>query len=238
MSAGEIENQDCIIMFMRAPKLGQVKTRLSLHLEQNLVLDLYRMFVLDTLDMVTPWASKTLIFVEPAAATADVAKWLGGDRNYIGQEGKDLGERMENAFSLVFSRGYHRAVLIGTDTPDLPGTVLAISLDRLQASDAVIGPSTDGGYYLIGLSGGRIPSGIFASKAWGSDTVYSDTVATLSESNCDFHVLPEWADIDQLQDLGRFLTPDAGTNTFGRRTRSWVHSHRETLEQALVLAHG
>jgi rSAM/selenodomain-associated transferase 1 len=223
---------------MRALRLGQVKTRLSRYLDKDLVLDLYRMFVLDTLETIAPCQTDILIFVDLPAATANVADWLGGRFSYVGQEGEDLGERMANAFAYVFSGGYRNAILIGSDTPDLPRTIVEEALDKLRKKDAVIGPSPDGGYYLIGFSSNKMPAQVFTSTIWGTDRVLSDTVAVLSRSGCDFHVLPEWSDIDHLQDLTRFMKEETCPNPYGRRTRAWVSDHREVLEEALARADG
>jgi uncharacterized protein len=232
------EGQGCIIVFMRAPRLGRVKTRLSRHLEGSLVLDLYRMFILDTLETVATSESEILVFLDPPTASADVAKWLGSRFSYAGQEGPNLGARMGNAFSYAFSKGFPYAVLIGSDTPDLPLTILEASLNQLRRKDAVIGPSTDGGYYLIGFSGGRFLPQVFASTSWGTDRVFSDAADVLTRSGYDFHVLPEWSDIDRLQDVTRFLEAEPGGVPYGRRTRTWIIHHRETIEEALARAHG
>jgi uncharacterized protein len=224
-------------MFMRAPRLGQVKTRLSRHLERGLVLDLYRLFVLDTLETVALCESESLVFVDPPAATAEVDNWLEGRFSCVGQEGKDLGERMAKAFGYAFSHGFWNAVLIGSDTPDLPRTIIDASINQLQNNDAVIGPSTDGGYYLIGFSTRNIPADVFNLPIWGTESVFSDTISVLSLSGCAFHVLPEWSDIDQPYDLKRFLS-DPGLNLCGRRTRAWAFHHRAILEEALARSGG
>lgn len=222
------------MVFLREPRLGHVKTRLARHLEENLVLDLYQAFVLDTLETVADCAPQALLFVEPPSGTATVARWLGDRFTCIGQEGNDLGERMANSFIYAFSQGFQRAVLVGSDTPDLPKTVLDMSFHRLHENQAVIGPSADGGYYLIGFSTRNIPTDVFTVPIWGTGTVFSATESVLSRKGCRFQVLPEWADIDELPDLKRFLS-NGGNETFcGQKTRGWVHQHQETIELALA----
>lgn len=237
MNAGNMENGDCILLLMRAPRLGEVKSRLSGFLHQELVLDLYRQFVLDTAETVAACEQNVLIFVDPPAAVEEVGHWLGDRFSYLGQEGKGLGERMANAFVCAFSRGFRRTILIGSDTPDLPRTILETSLEKLAKKDAVIGPSTDGGFYLIGFSIHQIPKDVFRLPVWGSDSVFSDTSAVLSARGYDFHVLPEWTDIDHLHDLARFVE-DTDENPFGSRTRAWARQHRVILEEAYGLSRG
>jgi uncharacterized protein len=233
------ECRDCIILFLREPRFGRVKTRLSRHLEETLVLDLYRAFVLDTLETLGACHEKTLIFVEPSSATDSVARWLGDRFTYIGQKGKDLGERMGNAFTYAFSQGFQHAVLVGSDAPDLPQTLIDQSFDRLRENQAIIGPSGDGGYYLIGFSTQHIPTEVFTLPAWGTDSVFSVTASVLSKSNCTFEVLPKWADVDELPDLRRFLSGEGVVDSpYGGRTRTLVREYRTTIESALARLDG
>lgn len=227
-------SRDCIMVFLREPRLGHVKTRLARHLEEDLVLDLYRAFVLDTLETVADCDPQALILVEPPSGTVTVARWLGDRFTCIGQVGNDLGERMANGFVYAFSRGFQRAVLVGSDTPDLPKSVLDMSFDRLRENQAVIGPSTDGGYYLIGFSTTNIPTDVFTVPIWGTGTVFSATESVLSRTGCRIQVLPEWADIDELPDLKRFLSNGGDENRYGERTRAWVCHHRGVLRAALA----
>ncbi len=222
------------MVFLREPRLGHVKTRLSRHLNKDLVLDLYRASILDTIETVEACNRETLMFVEPPSATPAVAKWLGDSLTFVGQEGKDLGERMGNGFAYAFSQGFQRAILVGSDTPDLPQTIIEQSLDMLETHQAVIGPSVDGGYYLIGFSTQSIPADVFTIPTWGTNNVFSDTVSALFRAGCPFQVLPEWADIDELPDLIRFLSDGGDENCHGERTRGWARRHRGTIELALT----
>jgi glycosyltransferase A (GT-A) superfamily protein (DUF2064 family) len=98
-----------------------------------------------------------------------------------------------------------RAVLIGTDTPDLPRSLLEKAFSSLKTHDAVIGPALDGGYYLIGLSSDSLLPDLFQGLPWGSALVFELTRHVLEEHGLEFHVLPRWRDIDEYEDLAAFF---------------------------------
>lgn len=113
------------------------------------------------------------------------------------QEGPDLGARMEHAFRTAFDAGYQRVVLIGSDLYDLSTDDLSRAFGALRDSPVVIGPATDGGYYLMGLT--RPMPGLFRNKAWGTDTVLRDTVEALGKTRP--HLLDPRNDVDYYEDI-------------------------------------
>ncbi|HEX2570648.1 MAG TPA: TIGR04282 family arsenosugar biosynthesis glycosyltransferase [Polyangia bacterium] len=124
------------------------------------------------------------------------------------QAGRSFGERFESAVALAFAAGYHRVVTVGSDTPELDAAALERAFAGLEAPGAarpaVLGPSLDGGYYLLGLSSfSRAP---FADIAFGSAEVAADTVAALEQAGYAVDLLAPLPDIDDLQDVGRVAT--------------------------------
>jgi glycosyltransferase A (GT-A) superfamily protein (DUF2064 family) len=106
---------------------------------------------------------------------------------------------MKNAFEWGFSQGFQKVLLLGCDTPTLPAGFIREAVERLDSSPLVLGPSVDGGYYLIG---GRPPvPPIFDRIAWGSDTVLTATLQKLTQQQVGCHLLPFWYDIDRPEDL-------------------------------------
>ncbi len=107
---------------------------------------------------------------------------------------------MANAFQARFAEGYERVVIIGSDSPSLPVDYIEQALS--SEKDLTIGPSTDGGYYLIGMSGKLV--NVFEDVAWGSDAVLAQTLERVKKSGCSLELLPPWYDVDRPEDL-KFL---------------------------------
>ena len=105
--------QSCILFFVKHPVTGGVKSRLAAELDDAIVLELYKNFVLDMLSTLTTDEAQCLICVYPQSTMGNMREWLGAGYDYLPQEGNDLGERMKNSFIKAFSMGYERAILIG-----------------------------------------------------------------------------------------------------------------------------
>ena len=152
---------DCVIVFVRYPMAGQVKTRLAESIGPESAAQLYRCFVADILDKMIGGLWKTEVHFTPAERGWDFQNWLGDEYRYVPQQGADLGERMVRAFEDFFDRGTRRAVLIGADLPDLPAEFIRRGFEELDENDIVLGPSADGGYYLIGFTKEGFASAVF-----------------------------------------------------------------------------
>ena len=220
--------EHCVIMFVRSPEAGMVKSRLAATVGKDAALELYRGFVSDMMEMLTRGGYPLCIFFHPPQARQRVADWLGEQHMLFPQSGNDLGERMKNAFKKVFSRSVASAILIGSDIPDLPGLIIDEALASLAYHDAVLGPSCDGGYYLIGFRADTFLPRAFDGIAWSTPEVFAQTVHALGRQGRRVHLLPEWRDIDTIEDLGELFhgnraTPFAGSVTmqYMRRSNYW-----------------
>ncbi len=218
-----------ILLFMKAPVLGRVKSRLAEAVGEEAALDLYKRFVLDTLDMVTSVDVPLRICFDPSAGENAVSSWLGPGYELRPQQGGDLGQRMERAFAEAFAEGFGRAVLLGTDIPDLPRTVAAEAISALQDRDAVIGPSTDGGYYLVGFTATGFFPPAFLGIPWSTDRVLRDTLRILGEASVRVHLTPTWTDVDDLGGLRALLARAEGSGSRGSRTIEYLVHNRERL---------
>jgi len=112
---------------------------------------------------------------------------------------------MEHALRQAFVQGFSRAVLIGSDIPDLTVELMDEAFSSLRTNDAVIGPAFDGGYYLIGFNRDTLLSEVFEGMEWSTDTVFAETLARLKASGLKAHQLPQQRDIDTLADLNLHL---------------------------------
>jgi len=197
-------NEQRLLVFVRLPEIGKVKTRLARTMGDEAALALYRCFVADTLALARQSAYPFTVCFHPPEAHRAVTEWLGTDASYMPQTGGDVGERMYAAFCTALSDA-RRVVLIGSDIPGLPPEMLHEAFASLDAHDAVIGPASDGGYYLIGFTAASILPASFSGIAWGSPAVFRSTMDILHEHDVDVHVLPPWNDVDEYGDLESFF---------------------------------
>jgi rSAM/selenodomain-associated transferase 1 len=188
-----------------------VKHRLTIDLNEEIVIDLYRCFVHDTLTTITKLDAHLLICFLPSDAEEKFKDWLGSTFTYIPQEGADLGERMKNCFTHAFAQGFHRVILIGSDSPDLPGTFLHNAFAELRTHDVVLGPSSDGGYYLIGFRDTAFFPVVFEGIPWSQQTVLQETLKKIHQKTRRLSLLPVWSDIDTIVDLKNLVKRNRDT---------------------------
>ncbi len=220
-----MENSCCIVLFVKYPEKGVVKTRLVPDLGEDDALGLYRCFVSDTLDNLTTGSRPVRISFYPPDRERLIGEWLG-DYPSFPQRGDDLGERMMSTFLHFFSEGFSRVVILGSDIPDLPMTVIEEAFDSLGDHDAVIGPASDGGYYLLGLTREGFRPDLFRGMPWGTAAVFGLTMEVFRREGIMVHSLPEWRDVDTPDDL-RALWERAHVNGFREsRTVSFLRSRR------------
>lgn len=188
-------------MFVKYPVKGQVKTRLATQIGQEKALRLYEKFVLDTLTLLKDLDIPVHVFFDPTDAEKQYKEWLGNEYTYIPQSGADLGQRMKNAFINSFEEGYKKVILIGSDIPDLPVEFLSEALDALESNDVAIGPSSDGGYYLIGFTRTSFLPIAFDNITWSTSTVCRKTLEIITNNKLNVYLLKEWSDVDSEVDL-------------------------------------
>ena len=195
---------NCIILFVKYPEKGKVKTRLSAELGAETTRNLYECFVSDLIGILEKKRYTFKIAFYPPGSGKKIIPWLGQEHSYITQKGKDLGERMENAFKEVFLQGFNEVLVIGTDIPDLTPSLIDKALKALKRSDAVIGPCYDGGYYLIGFKKKTFLSDTFKGIQWSTERVFKDTMVVFTKKGYKVHVLPKLRDVDRIEDLRDF----------------------------------
>ncbi|MBV9079737.1 MAG: TIGR04282 family arsenosugar biosynthesis glycosyltransferase [Elusimicrobia bacterium] len=202
-----------LIVFAKAPMPGEVKTRLIPHLTAEEAAGLYRCFVIDLLSRFSQKSapSKLIVAYQPNSKAADLS-WVGLKQqpDFFKQEGRSLGERLIHAFGTAFGRGCREVVIIGSDSPDLPGSYIEQAFSALADADVVLGPALDGGYYLIGLS--RPCMKLFDDVAWSTDQVFERTAQNAQALGYRLRVLPSHYDIDTIEDVAKLNRELAGSN--------------------------
>ena len=206
-----LQQQDiALVVFAKAPIPGQVKTRLCPPLTPDEAATVHGSFVLDTLERTRTAVSKYRLPVDRYLACAPSSTLpffkIMEERQAVrllDQEGDDLGARMDRAIVALFARGYHRVVIVGTDVPSLPLEHYQQAVHLLDGLDVVLGPALDGGYYLIGLKQ-PVPA-LFHDIPWSTDRVLAHTKEKAAGLGLSLGVLPEWRDIDTIEDLNLLI---------------------------------
>ncbi|MHC4456099.1 MAG: TIGR04282 family arsenosugar biosynthesis glycosyltransferase [Planctomycetota bacterium] len=204
-------NQNWILFFVKFPASGLVKTRLAEQLGEETATCLYKGFVTDILENLLNLKVNFDIFFAPSDAQQKFCLWLGNKYSYIPQTGDNLGEKMKNAFEHAFTNNCTRVIIIGSDSPDLPAEFFNRSFKALESHDAIVGPSGDGGYYLIGFSKDAFLSEAFESVAWSTPQVCEQTLNILKKHERDVYLLPQWYDVDTLDDLKTIVSRNVNT---------------------------
>lgn len=191
-----------MLVFVRAPERGRVKTRLAAAIGDDAALRVYRRLAEHALREASALAGEGVrvrVHHTPADAGGAVRAWLGAGPAYLPQGDGDLGARMEDAFARAFADGAERVVIVGSDLPDLSAELLRRAFRSLDAHPAVLGPARDGGYYLLGLA--RPVPGIFQGIAWSTSGVLAATLDRFRAAKIEPAMLEELADVDEVGDL-------------------------------------
>ena len=189
-----------LIIFAKNPIPGKVKTRLIPHITPTEAAELYEAFVTDIIcNTHKLQCEQVTIAYAPSNAEAAFHSICGQSVNYLPQKGDNLGERMKNAFKHSFDNGSTRTVIIGTDSPTLPLSYIQKAFDTLKEVPVAIGPTFDGGYYLIGLSEQNFE--IFDGIDWSTSKVFGQTLTRVQAINKQLYVLPPWYDVDTPDNL-------------------------------------
>jgi len=191
---------DVLIVFVKEPRPGAAKTRLRPSLGEVAAAELYRAIAEEEIRLTAPRPGdyERLFFFAPPEAREMLEAWLPGEE-LVPQEGGDLGARMAGAFAECFRRGARRVAIIGTDVPWVDRDLVREAFTALDGNDVVIGPTTDGGYYLLALDWPR--PALFESIPWSTASVFTATVERANAQGIRVRMLRELPDIDTIDDV-------------------------------------
>jgi rSAM/selenodomain-associated transferase 1 len=193
---------DALVVLAKAPLPGNVKSRLVPPLSAEQAADLARALLLDQLNHLRSLAGADLYLAfAPAESESMMRRLVPARYRCFPQAGGDLGQRMQAAFAELFDGGYQRIVLIGGDLPAVPLPFFEQAYAFLRSSEqsVVLGPSSDGGYFLVGCN--CLTPQIFSGIDWGQPHVLEQTVARLAAFKIAYQLLPEWFDVDTADDM-------------------------------------
>lgn len=194
-------NNSLLIIFYRNPEIGKVKTRLAVTVGDSSALAIYLYIAAHTKLITENLPVDKAVFYSSHIDTED--NWKNGVYKKYVQTGMDLGEKMSNAFLKGFQSGYESICIIGTDCYELTPEIIEEAFVRLQYHDVVIGPATDGGYYLLGMK--KHYQNVFEDKLWSTHSVCEATLKDVETLGLKYFLLPKLTDVDDESDLPREL---------------------------------
>jgi hypothetical protein len=189
-------SKNIINIFIKNPRLGYVKTRLAATLGNEEALRIYHFLLNKTRAAVLQTHAERLLWYSDTIAEND--DWDNAHFYKKVQESGDLGERMYGAFQAAFAEGATKVIIVGSDCPELNGDLLHKALEALEQHDFVLGPTPDGGYYLLGMN--QLHQEVFQDIAWSTDAVYATTAAIIKRLGCTKFDLVPLSDIDNEAD--------------------------------------
>ena len=187
-----------VALFLKVPALGKVKTRLAKTMGDEGALMAYAdlvKFLLNRLE------GSRIHIHHTSPDPSPMVEWLGEKYVYSLQDGLGLGERLPHAMELEFAEGADKLIFIGGDCPFIDQARIESAFAALDDCEVVIGPATDGGYYLIGLK--ALHSGLFEDVAWGTKAVFKRTLKICRKLGLSCSTLPEESDVDDFESWER-----------------------------------
>ena len=186
-----------LIIFVRKPELGKVKTRLAATMGEEKALAVYIELLEHTHQVAAAVNADKFVFCFDEIEEND----LWSDGNFIKrlQSPGDLGEKMHNAFAGLFDEGYNDVAIIGSDCYELTTAIIEDAFEMIQQNDLAIGPANDGGYYLLGMK--KLCMELFSDIEWSTEKVLAQTLAACTSAGLSYSLLPQLTDIDTEADL-------------------------------------
>ena len=187
-----------IVVFVKYPEPGRVKTRLAATVGNERAVEIYRQLVAAVFRQL-PTDETVLALFDPPEREREITSWLGelrstGKLQLAPQAAGDLGDRILVGLAMAFTRGFEQVAVIGTDCVELDAKAFSETWSALDSADVVLGPTEDGGYYLLALK--SLEPGLFRKISWSTSAVLEQTLARASERGLVTHQLPKLADVD------------------------------------------
>jgi uncharacterized protein len=226
----DMQRKGCAIVIMaKAPRLGMVKTRLAPHLSPLAAADLYRRLFEDTVALARALPGVEVAVMCPAVDVEDLSGMMtliGGNIRVVPQTGSGLAAGLTSAFNDFAAVGHRRVIAFNSDSPHLPASVLENAFDTLSASDLVVGPTDDGGYYLVGAKA-SYPT-LFADDHMGTQTALEALLERVRNLGLSVALTDTFYDVDDLDDLNRLAVELHRFPARAPRTAAWLTEWRQS----------
>ena len=184
--------KDAVIIFVRNPELGKVKTRLAAIVGDDEALDIYSFLLNHTMQEAGKVDADKFVFYHQQITVDDIWNGDGFYKNL--QTGESLGDKMKAAFAEIFKLGYKKIMVIGSDCLQLKSAIINAGFSLLDEHDTVIGPATDGGYYLLGMK--KNYEFLFDNKTWSTESVFDESMKDMQQHHLSTGLLPVLTDVD------------------------------------------
>ena len=207
-----------IALVCKTPAIGRGKSRLWPLLGQERTAQLSACFIRDLAESLTALPAtlsrQCYALFSPAGTEAALRELLTPDWALIPREADDVGQVLEASLRALLQAGHEGIIFMNSDSPSLPGALIEEAINALHADGdrVVLGPSLDGGYYLIGLKG--FHAALFRNMAWSTPAVFATTCARAAQMGLPVHVLHEWYDVDEAEDFQRLKAECDGQSPF------------------------
>ncbi len=211
----------------KVPEAGKVKTRLQPRLTPGQSAAFAECLLHDTIAKVAGKQDHLIIAYSPADGRDFFDQFSKHKIIYIPQKGLNLGERMFNAFDFAFAQKMDSVVMIGTDSPTFPPEFIDQAFGFLENTDAVLGETEDGGYYLIGLKTLKLE--IFENVEWSSPETFKQTAENMRMLGLSVSLLPRWYDVDEPEDFERLKIELLGIDNAAQNTAQWLSKNSRKL---------
>jgi rSAM/selenodomain-associated transferase 1 len=209
----------------KAARPGHVKTRLANSLSPAAIVELYKCLIKDTIELARAAKIDTLAIVCPSSDVIELSDWLT-DLEIVGQEGEGLAAGLVSAFRVFLDRGYHQVVALDGDSPQISSQTLEEAYRFLKKSDVAVGPTIDGGYYLVGAT--AFYAGLFEQNRLGTGGALDSLLAAARKFNLKVAMTEPAYDVDEPGDLARLTEELKLFPSRAPRTARWL-ARRNTI---------
>jgi len=223
-----MQQDQCLIVFAGTTQARGVTSRLAREVGTNFCAELYRHFLSDTLMTMKDGPFAVNVFY-PQDSEEEVRELSANQFRFYPQRGDSAPEKMTNAFADCFGRAFQSAIWIGSDCPDLPREVVEAAFNTLadgDENDAVIGPTANGGYYLIGFNSDAFEPDVFYGLSSTGDSVLEETLDFMRNRGCRLKLIGRWQDIADRNALAKLIDRNAGTVFDASGTMAYLKSKK------------
>ena len=218
-----------LVIMAKAPRLGAVKTRLAKSLPLPAVTELYRCFLNDTIALAQALDDVEVAIMCPASDVEDLSQAVAKIVRVVPQTGAGLAAALASVFTHFSDIGRHRIIAFNSDSPHLPLSVLETAFDLLATCDLVVGPTYDGGYYLVGATASH--PGLFATDGMGTANALKALLKRASKLDLSVRVMDPFYDIDVAADLNQLADELQSMPGKAPRTAAWLLEWRRVLAE-------
>jgi uncharacterized protein len=209
-----------VVIMAKAPRAGSVKTRLAEKLSLEAVTELYRCFLKDTVALAQTLVDANVLLMCPESDVEELSLAVDRAAPVVAQTGRGLAAALTTVFAVYASSGENRVIAFNSDSPHLPTAVLEDAFRILETRDLVVGPTYDGGYYLVGAKASH--AGLFTSDGMGTGSALEVLLSRAEGLSLSVGVTDQFYDVDVAQDLGRLARELQGTPRRAPRTAKWL----------------